>query len=145
MSEELEIITPAEKTVTFAGKEITVSPIRMGKLQAFTAAVKPIANDVIEALSGDGSGDLLLTIELHGDRMIRAVSVATGISEAELGDAMPDDFIALASAVIEINADFFVRRLLPSVKQAVEGLQATLKAGQASSSALSATDTASNQ
>jgi len=133
MSEELAIISPPEKIVTFMGEQITVSPVNIGRLQAFTAAVRPIANDLIEAVNG--SGDLLMTIELHGDRMIRAVSVATGIPDETVAKAMPDEFIALAAAVVEINADFFVRRLLPSLKQAVDGLRERLKAGQASFSA----------
>jgi hypothetical protein len=130
MSDQLEVLNPPEATVQFSGEDVTVTPIRMGKLQAFTKVVRPIVGDIVTAL--DGSGDMLTTIELHCDRMIEAVQIATGIERDKLDNALPDEFIGLAKAVIEINADFFARRLLPSIKTAVEGLQETVKtaAGQ---------------
>lgn len=122
--DELEVLNPPQASVQFGGESVTVTPIRMGKLQAFTRVVRPIASDIMEALGG--SGDLLTTIELHCDRLIEAVQIATGIEREKLDNALPDEFIALAKAVIEINADFFARRLLPAVKTAVEGLQQTV-------------------
>ena len=128
--QELDILNAPENKVTFNGKEITITPIRMGKLQAFTAAVKPIAGDLVEAIGGNG--DMLTTIELHGDKMILAVSIATGLSVDELNDSEADEFVRLASAVIEVNADFFVRKLLPSVRGAVEKMTARARAGSGS-------------
>jgi len=104
-----------------------VTPIRMGNLQAFTQAIKPIASDVLDAM--EGSGDLLTTIELHGERMIEAVQIATGVPRPELDSMMADDFVRLASAVIEVNADFFISRLLPAMKQEVETLQDRVRGG----------------
>jgi hypothetical protein len=130
MTDELEILGPTNNVAKFGGEEITVSPIRMGKLQAFTIAVKPIAQDLIAALSGEG--DLLATIEQHGDKLIEAVHIATGVPRETLEGAQIDEFITLAAAVVEVNADFFARRLLPAVRGAVENLGKAVKAGQQS-------------
>lgn len=121
MSDDLAILNPEQKTVDFNGEQITITPVRMGNLQAFTAVMRPITKDVIMALEGDG--DLLMTIELHGNRMIEAVSIGTGISKERLDQCLPDEFLKLAVAVIEINADFFVRRLLPSVVASVQAMR----------------------
>lgn len=113
MSEPLEIISPPKKMIHFNGRQIALRPVPMGKLQDFTLAVRPIAADLFMAL--EGTGDILQTIELHGDRMISAVAIATDIDRAELAELDLDLFLKLTEAVIEINADFFVRRLIPSL------------------------------
>lgn len=97
----------------------------MGKLQLFAAAVRPIAQDLLEALSG--SGDLLVTCELHGDRMIDACEAA-GIDRNLLESATPDEFIKLAVVIMEVNSDFFINRLLPQMKESVAGLVNKYKA-----------------
>jgi hypothetical protein len=102
----------------------------MGKLQAFTKAVKPIANDLMAAL--EGKADWLQIIEENGGNLIDAVHIATGVPREKLDDAMGDEFIKLAAAVVEVNADFFVSRLLPAIRGAVEGLTKAVKAGQQS-------------
>ncbi len=130
MTDDLQVLGPQDKAVQFKGEEIRISPIRMGKLQAFTVAVKPVAQDLINALSG--SGDILSVIEQHGDKLIEAVHIASGVPRETLQECLPDEFINLASAVIEVNADFFAQRLLPAVRGAVEGLNKTVKAGQQS-------------
>lgn len=128
MTDELSTMfqTPA-RDVQVGENTVTVTPIRMGNLQAFTQAIKPIASDVLDAM--EGSGDLLTTIELHGERMIEAVQIATGVPRPELDSMMADDFVRLASAVIEVNADFFINRLLPAMKQEVETLQDRVRGG----------------
>lgn len=130
MTDELEVISPKEVTVKFNGEEIKVSPIRMGKLQAFTAAVKPIAFELMGAL--EGSADWLSIVERHADKLIDAVHIATGVPRETLNDCDPAEFIQLATAVIQVNTDFFVHRLLPTVRVAVERLTKTVKAGQQS-------------
>jgi len=128
MSDDLSVVfEPTTRTVTIGQDQITVTPIRIGKLQAFTQAIKPIASDVLDAM--EGSGDLLTTIELHGDRMIDAVQVATGIERGKLDEMLPDDFVRLTSAVVEVNADFFIKRLLPAMKQEVETLREKVHTG----------------
>lgn len=128
MSDDLSVVfEPTTQTVTIGQDQITVTPIRIGKLQAFTQAIKPIASDVLDAM--EGSGDLLTTIELHGDRMIEAVQVATGLERGKLDEMLPDDFVRLTSAVVEVNADFFIKRLLPAMKQEVESLREKVHTG----------------
>ena len=132
MSEPLEIISPPTKLIKFMGREIELAPVPMGRMQEFTLAVRPIAADLFTAL--EGTGDVLQTIELHGDRMITAVAIATGIDRKELQALQIDQFLLLTEEVVQVNADFFVRRLIPSLlplfKRAVEGINRKMKSGQ---------------
>lgn len=131
MSNGLDILTPAEHKVAIGGEEITVTPIRMGKLQAFTKALEPIFGEVMAAIQGEA--DLLHVIAHHTADMIEAVSIGTGLSRERIEELLPDEFLDLASAVLMANADFFARRLLPRVsatlaqlKQQVEALGPTV-------------------
>lgn len=109
------------------GREIKIKPITVGAVRDFTLAVKPIASDIMAAVNG--SGDLILTLELHADRMIDAVSIGAGLSLDEVRSLQLDDFVRLAAAIIEVNTDFFVKRLLPTVKQEVAELQEKVQGG----------------
>lgn len=126
----LEIITTTEHEVTIGGEKIIVTPIRMGKLQAFTKALEPIFGEVTAAISGNA--DMLHVIAHQTSEMIDAVSIGSGLSRERIEELLPDEFLDLASAVLMANADFFARRLLPRVsitlaqiKQQVEALGPT--------------------
>lgn len=113
MSESLEIVSPPKRMITFNGREIAIMPVNVGNLQDFSLAVRPIMADVFMAL--EGTGDVLQTFELHGNRMITAVAIATGIDRKELEALDMEVFLKLMQIVVEVNTDFFIRRLIPSM------------------------------
>lgn len=112
-----------QKMENLCGQEIKITPIQMQNLQRFSAAIMPIANDLLAAF--EGSGDLFLTCSLHGDRMVEAV-VAAGVPRDLAQRARPDEFMRVAASVIEVNADFFVNRLLPQLKVTVAELNKSI-------------------
>ncbi|MCB1630603.1 MAG: hypothetical protein H7A12_07270 [Pseudomonadales bacterium] len=63
---------------------------------------------------------------MGGDDLVRAVAIATDQTEDWLGELLPDEFLPLVTAVVEVNADFFVRRVLPALNAATETTLATL-------------------
>lgn len=121
MSNGLDIITPTERSVTIGDEIITVTPIRMGKLQAFTNALEPIFGEVLAAINGEA--DMLHIIASHTGDMIEAVSIGSGLPRDSIEGMLPDEFLDLASAVLMANADFFARRLLPRVSQTLASLK----------------------
>ncbi len=54
----------------------------------------------------------------HVEAVIAAVDIATRRPVDGVADLDLDDAVHLAEAVFGVNADFFIRRLLPSVTQA---------------------------
>lgn len=118
-AEELAALFPEPRTVTVAGEAIELRPITVGKLPELTRAVRPMMG----AFAG-GEPDWMALIEEHGERLIAACAVATGRKREWIAELMPDEFIALCSAVVEVNLDFFVRRMAP----AFEGFAARIEA-----------------
>lgn len=102
--------------VTAAGERVEVAPLKVRQLPAFARAVAPLLSEM--AGRRDGLLDVAALVALHGERLAQAVAVATSRPEAWVGDMEADDFVRLVALVIEVNGDFFVRRLAPALEQA---------------------------
>lgn len=77
---------------------------------AFLRAITP----VMQQLGGDGIDWLALFGE-RGDDLLAAVSIAIGKPRAWVDDLAADEAILLAAKVIEVNADFFTRTVMPKL------------------------------
>lgn len=144
----LDIFVPEPRVIRAGGRDWQVAPLPIGRFPAFHRALEPIAGALLQ-------GNLLEAVAADYEACRRAVLVGTGTEDSDaIDDLMPDDFVALFGAVIEVNADFFLRRVRPALAElaaAVTRLIATAKAvsqtvaadGPASSPSSSAADTAS--
>jgi len=94
---------------------IAVTPVLVRDLPRFLKAIEPIA---AELASGDIAGALMR----HADAVIEATAIGAGVERAWLEDQTPDVLAELAAKVLEVNADFFVRRVLPVIQGAADRL-----------------------
>lgn len=120
---DLEVIAPLATFVTFQGRQLQVAPLKVGQLPAFARAIKPISGTIEALASGRAALDLptiLTAIADHGDAVIEAVAIGSGVSQDELREATPDQLIELAIGVVRINADFFKGRLTPAILAAMK-------------------------
>lgn len=125
------------RAVEVGGKTLAITPLRVRQIPAFARAIAAAAPLL-------AVGRMIDVVALHGDDIIKAMSVATGESEEMLGNLLADEFLRLISAVIEVNDDFFARRVAPLIMAAKEKANAAKKAtnGATSSPSSSATATA---
>ncbi len=105
-------LPPVPASVEIAGERIDLTPLKVGEVPAFAHAVQPIA------VSLSASPDWLALLAEHGEAVIAAVAIATRRPVDWVAGLDLDEAVRLAEAVFEVNADFFIRRLLPSVTQA---------------------------
>jgi hypothetical protein len=105
---DLASLTPQAKRITVAGREFALLPIKMGQLAAFSAAVMPIAPFVL-------SGRIMEAATDHYAAMQAALAIAAKAEPEWLDDLSPEDFLELVAAVVEVNGDFFARRLTPII------------------------------
>lgn len=85
-----------------------IRPVKVRHLPAFLRACEPIATQL---MAGDVAGALVD----HADELITAVALGADVDRASLEDQTVDELLDLAVKVMEVNADFFARRLLPSI------------------------------
>ncbi len=106
-----------ELSLTVAGRDLTLTPVRLGQLPAFVRAVEPFAKQI-----AGGQFDPIELLADHGANVIRALEVATGQPREWVESLELDEAIRLASAVLEVNADFFTHRVLPALNTALTAL-----------------------
>lgn len=105
-------LPPVPVYVEIAGERIDLSPLKVGEVPAFARTVQPIAASL------SASPDWLALLAEHGEAVIAAIAIATRRPVDWVAGLDLDEAVRLAEAVFGVNADFFIRRLLPSVTQA---------------------------
>lgn len=106
---------PEVRLVAVGEDQIEVRPLTIGQLPGFSRAVTPI-------LPGLLSGQIMPVLMADPEALFEAVAISTGLPLARLHAMDPVAFVALAQAVIEVNVDFFARRLLPAARAAEQAI-----------------------
>jgi hypothetical protein len=107
---DLEQLMPVPAELVIHGETLTVKPLKVGQLPAFLRAVSPIMQDLASP-----STDWLTLLAERGNDVLAAIAIATGKPRPWVDDLGPDDAILLAAKVIEVNADFFTRTVMPKL------------------------------
>ena len=115
------VLPPVPVFVEIAGERIDLTPLKVGEVPAFARAVQPIAASL------SASPDWLALMAEHGEAAIAAIAVATRRPVEWVAGLDLDEAVRLAEAVFGVNADFFIRRLLPSVMRAAARIGQTLE------------------
>ena len=114
-------LPPVPVLIDIGGERIDLSPLKVGEVPAFARAVQPIASSL------SASPDWLALLAEHGEAVIAAIAIATRRPVDWVAGLDLDEAVRLAEAVFGVNADFFIRRLLPSVTQAAARIGQTLE------------------
>lgn len=117
--DELSTLLAEPGRVEIGGRTVEVKPLTVRQLAPFARVLRPLAGELEQLLGGAGPSldGWLGLIEAHGERLIDAAEIAAPALSHEQIEALPlDEFAALVMAVLEVNTDFFARRLLPSLE-----------------------------
>ncbi|QOK95196.1 hypothetical protein HF909_01155 [Ralstonia pseudosolanacearum] len=106
--DNLDQLIPQPAKLTVGGEALVILPLKVGRLPAFLRAISP----TLQQLQAPQIDWLSLFIE-HGDDLLQAVAVAVGKPRAWVDALAADEAILLAAKVVEVNADFFTRTVLP--------------------------------
>lgn len=105
---DLDTLVPAGIELVIDGEPLVVKPLKIGQLPAFLRALSPVMQQLRAP-----EVDWLDLFGQHGDHLLAAVAIAVGRPRAWVDDLAADEAILLAAQVIEVNADFFTRTVLP--------------------------------
>jgi hypothetical protein len=107
---DLEKLIPQDTLVQVAGETISISPLKVGQLPAFLRVISP----VMAQLSQPEINWLALFGE-RGDDLLNAIGIAVNKPREWVDDLAADDALLLAAKVMEVNADFFTRTVIPKL------------------------------
>lgn len=94
-----------------------IRPVKVKDILRFLDAAAPI----MAALS---TGDIAAAIMAHPNEALESVAIGAGVERAWLEEQELDVLFDLATRVIEVNADFFGRTLVPKIQAATERINA---------------------
>ncbi|MDR0280212.1 MAG: hypothetical protein LBJ37_20245 [Paucimonas sp.] len=114
---DLDKLVPQAVEISLAGDVVAIKPLKIGQMPAFLRAITP----AMQQLGGNGIDWLALFGE-HGDDLLTAVSIAIGKPRAWVDALDADEAILVAAKVIEVNADFFIRTVMPRLNEQMGGL-----------------------
>lgn len=107
---ELETLIPTPVEVIVNGEPLAIKPLKVGQMPAFLRAISP----VMQHLTADEIDWLALFGE-RGDDLLSAIAIAVGKPRAWVDELAADEAILLAMKVIDVNADFFTRSVIPKL------------------------------
>jgi hypothetical protein len=123
---DLETLIPQAVELVIDGEPLAIKPLKVGQMPAFLRAITP----VMQQIGGDGIDWLALFGE-RGDDLLTAVFIAVGKPRAWVDALDADQAILLAAKVLEVNADFFTRTVMPRLNVEMGGLIAQTSAAVA--------------
>ena len=115
-------LPPVPVTLVIGGERLELTPLRVGDVPAFARAVQPVAASL------SASPDWLALLAEHGEAVIDAVAIASRRPPEWVTNLALDEAVRLTEAVFEVNADFFIQRVLPSLTEAATRVSQTLGA-----------------
>ena len=115
-------LPPVPVTLVIGGERLELTPLKVGDVPAFARAIQPAAASL------SASPDWLELLALHGEAVVEAVAIASRSPLEWVRDLELDDAVRLAEAVFEVNANFFIQRVLPSLTEAATRVSQTLRA-----------------
>lgn len=114
-------LPPVANIIVINSENLELTPIRVGEIPAFAGAIQPILSRL-----SDSEPNWIALISEHGDAVIDAIAIAVHRSPEWIKALELDDAVRLASKVFEVNADFFIQRLLPSITEAAAHIEARM-------------------
>lgn len=112
------------------GRTVLVAPIKIRQLGAFARAVEPLLADLAGLAGQDAvrGGALMLLAARRADAVASLVVSATDCDASWLGEQDLVVLVELLAHVLEVNADFFVQRLLPQLERLLPRLSQRIEA-----------------
>lgn len=126
-------LAPVTETITVGGRELTIRPAGLVELAKMAQALGPVMRAIEAAPEGEAIGSTLLPALMDPDNaqgLLTAAAVGASQPLEWVGQLPGDEQFQLVVKVIEVNLDFFDRRLRPVVTSGLMALMARLLAGR---------------
>ena len=129
-ADDLEVIESSRiRIVNCRGERLEIRPLTIGQLPGFARSLGPVIEAVNRSLDKEVAiADIfslefvMRLVEEYTDHLVKAVSVAVRKDEGWVGEVQADEFLELVTAILAVNTDFFVRRLLPMLTGRIDAL-----------------------
>ncbi len=105
---DLDTLVPQGIELVVDGEPLVIKPLKVGQLPGFLRAISPVMQQISST-----EVDWLALFGERGDDLLTAIAIAVGKPRVWVDELAADEAILLAAKVIEVNADFFTRTVMP--------------------------------
>ena len=105
---DLDTLVPQGLELVIDGEPLVIKPLKVGQLPGFLRAISPVMQQISST-----EIDWLALFGERGDDLLSAIAIAVGKPRVWVDELAADEAILLAAKVIEVNADFFTRTVMP--------------------------------
>lgn len=127
---QLEILFPTGKEVTIRNAVYCIKPFKLGQIPKVLKAINPIVG-VFAGLAQKNTNMLEVITSIlaeGGDNILDLIVLATNSPAEFVKNEMElDEGIELLTAVIEVNSDFFIKKVLPKMTEVVQTLNGQMQ------------------
>ena len=106
----LEILFPEGKAITLNKKDYTIHRIKVQHL-AF------VTDEAVKIFSQFQKKDITQLVLENINTILDILPKITQITKKELNELDIDELIKLVACVLEVNVDFFIKRVLPAIRE----------------------------
>jgi len=118
---DVDVLAPASTSVEFAGQLVKILPIPAGRIPPLIRTARPVIQALMDnnVLTGEGDEldiNVMQIVDLmgdHGEQFFDALSLAAGVSVADVETANLDDVVRLTQTCLRVNRDFFTQSVAP--------------------------------
>ena len=107
---DLDALIPQAVELVIDGEPVAIKPLKVGQMPAFLRAITPVMQQLTSS-----EIDWLALFGERGDDLLSAIAIAVGKPRVWVDELAADEAILLAAKVIEVNADFFSRTVIPKL------------------------------
>lgn len=126
-------LAPVSEAITVGGRDLAIRPAGLVELARMAQAMGPVMRALEAAPEGEAIGATLLPALMDPDNaqgLLTAAAVGAGQPLEWVGQLPGDEQFQLVVKVIEVNLDFFDRRLRPTLNRGLMELLGRLMAGR---------------
>ena len=124
---QLNTLLPQGKELKIRDENLTIKPFKLGELPKVFKAIDPISKALFEAISKSGNQVEMITglVANGGENLIDLMVIGSKQSREWVEDLELDEGIELFGAILEVNASFFVQKVLPNLNKKMEAIGQT--------------------
>lgn len=124
---DLDTLYPTQ-TIDLTGRTVTISPFKFYQLPTVMKKIRPVYGHLAELVSkSKGSMDISLVMEameVGGEELMELIATSANVDKAFMETLEMDEGVKLTAAFIEVNLSFFVQKVLPEFKVAMDRMVA---------------------
>lgn len=127
MSEEIQTLFPGKEVTLTSGEVITIKPFTFGQLPKALKIGQKLGTLLADLYKqgkfedrANVSSNLMVIIGEGGEDLIELIGLGINKPRAWFDNLQGDDGITLTIAFLEVNIDFFTKKMMPQLSAAIQ-------------------------